>query len=264
MLLTNIIIFLFGTSVGSFLNVIVTRLHTGEPIVNSRSHCYYCKKKLEWYELVPLLSFLIQKRKCRQCRKKIPWQYFLVEIATGVALLLGWIALNNQLATSWLWYGSLLVWLYFISILIIIFLYDLKYFLILDIVTYPAAAIILLWDILLFLFDGQSLLNYLLSALLPSVFFLSLIIISRGRWMGMGDVKLVFLLGLFLGFPKILVALFLAFVLGSIIGLGLIIFKRYNLKSPVPFGTFLAFGSLVALLYGDIIISWYLGLIGLG
>lgn len=266
MLLTNIFIFLFGASLGSFLNVVVGRLHSGESIVHGRSHCPYCKKTLRWYELIPLLSFIVQLKKCRRCGKKISWQYFLMEIAVGLILLLGWFALNNSglIIKNWLWYGSAIMWLYFTAVLVIVFLYDLKYFLIPDIVIFPAMIIMFFWNIILFAFGDQVLWNNLLSAILPAMFFLALIIISRGRWMGMGDVKLVFLLGLFLGFPKIIISLFLAFTLGSIVGLGLILFKKYSLKSPIPFGTFLAFGSLVALFYGNMIIDWYLQITGLG
>jgi len=216
---------------------------------------------LEWYELLPIASFVIQKGKCRACGKKISWQYISMEIVTGIALLLAWAALLGQNNANWVWYGSGLMWLYFIGVLIVVFLYDLKYFLIPDIVIYPAILITLLWDMAL-LFDKQPFWNYLVSAIVPTLFFLSLIIISRGRWMGMGDVKLVFLLGLFLGFPKILLALFLAFTLGSFVGLGLILFKKYTLKTPIPFGTFLTFASFIALLYGDVIIQWYLEAVG--
>lgn len=257
-MLTNIFVFIFGASLGSFLNVVVGRLHSGEPIVNSRSRCPHCRKILGWRELLPLVSFLIQNRKCRKCRKKISWQYWLMEAGTGVVLVLGWLALRDLKVVDWVWYGTMIMWLYFIAVLIIVFMYDLKYFLIPDIIIFPAAVVTLVWNLILFFFHGQQVLGYLASAVLPAAFFLSLIIFSRGRWMGMGDVKLVFLLGLFLGIPKTLLMLFLAFTLGSLVGLGLILFRRYNLRSPIPFGTFLNFASLITLLYGDTIINWYL------
>lgn len=260
-IIINIFIFFFGASLGSFLNVVVGRLHSGEPIIHGHSHCMRCKKTLAWYELLPIVSFIIQKGKCRTCGKKISWQYILVEITTGFAVVLAWAVLLDQENQNWTWYGSGFMWLYFIGVLIVVFLYDLKYFLIPDIVIYPTIAVTLLWDTAL-LFDKQPFWNYLMSAIIPASFFLSLIIVSRGRWMGMGDVKLAFLLGLFLGFPKILLALFLAFTLGSFVGLGLIIFKKYTLKTPIPFGTFLTFASFITLLYGDFIIQWYLEVIG--
>lgn len=255
---TNIIIFIFGTCLGSFLNVVIYRLHSKEPIVNARSHCPYCKKNLRWFELIPLLSFIVQKGKCRNCDKKFSWQYIIMELITGLLLVSGWTMLNKLNLGDWQLFAYGAMWLYFISILIIIFVYDLKHYIIPDIVVYPSAIVIFLWNLFLFFFSDINLINYLLSAVVPATVFLSLIIASRGRWMGMGDVKFVFVLGLFLGFPKVLIMLFLAFTLGSIVGLILILFKGYNFKSALPFGTFLAFASIVALFYGDTIVDWYL------
>lgn len=256
------LIFVLGVCLGSFLNVVIYRLHSGEPIINSRSHCVNCKKTLKWYELIPVVSFIIQKGRCRSCKKKISWQYILVESAAGLVLVLGWLEISDLNIKDGWQYGYGLLWLLFIAVSIAVFVYDLKYFLIPDALIYPAVIVTFLWDLILVVYKRELPHYYLASAIVPAAIFLSLIFVSRGRWMGMGDVKLVFLLGLFLGFPKIILALFLAFILGSIVGLGLILFKNYGLRSPIPFGTFLTFSAIAALFYGDRIINWYLHMIG--
>jgi leader peptidase (prepilin peptidase)/N-methyltransferase len=106
----------------------------------------------------------------------------------------------------------------------------------------------------------ELLLNPLISALLASSFFLTIVLVSKGKWMGLGDVKLAFFMGLFLGWPNILVALFLAFFFGAIIGIGLIAFSKKTLKSEVPFGPFLIIGTFVVLFFGENLINWYLNL----
>lgn len=261
-MLVAFLIFILGVCLGSFLNVVIYRLHNNEPIINSRSHCMSCKKTLMGYELIPIASFIIQKGKCRNCKKRISWQYILVELATGLILVLGWLAIANLNIKGWWHHGYGAMWLLFIAVSIVVFVYDLKYFLIPDIVIYPMAIVVFLWDLSLITYKRELPHYYLASAIIPAAIFLSLILASRGRWMGMGDVKLVFLLGLFLGFPKIILALFLAFTSGSIVGLILILFKHYSFKSPIPFGIFLTSSALVALFYGHQIIEWYLRTIG--
>ncbi|TSC54172.1 MAG: leader peptidase (prepilin peptidase) / N-methyltransferase, partial [Parcubacteria group bacterium LiPW_30] len=139
--------------------------------------------------------------------------------------------------------------------LIIIFVYDLKHYIIPDKVLFPAIGIVFL-EQLIFSFRFLDF-NPLWAGLGAGAFFLFFFLVSGGRWMGFGDVKLAFFMGLFLGFPNIVVALFLAFFLGAIIGVGLIIFGSKNLKSEVPFGPFLITGTFIALFWGQEIIQWY-------
>jgi len=141
--------------------------------------------------------------------------------------------------------------------LIIIFVYDLKYYLIPDKIIYPAIAVTFLYQ-LFRISDFKLLVNPLLSALPASLFFLTIVLVSRGKWMGVGDIKLAFFIGLFLGWPNILVALFLAFFIGAIIGVGLIVTGKKTLKSEVPFGPFLVAGTFMAMFWGQNIINWYL------
>jgi len=248
-------IFLFGLAVGSFLNSIIYRLQTGENFLFTRSHCPYCKHILNWQDLIPLFSFLILKEKCRYCQQKISWQYPLVEIATAILFLVGF---NPQ--------NFLFSIFYFLiaSLLIIIFVYDLKHYIIPDKVIYPAIFIVGIWylvsGIFFHFYTKYYILNTLYSAFGAAIFFLVIVLISSGKWMGSGDVKLALFMGLFLGFPNILVALFSAFLLGAIIGLGLIIAGKKTLKSEVPFGPFLVSGTFIALFWCNQIINWYLTL----
>lgn len=236
--------FILGLCIGSFLNVVICRLKTNKSILFNRSYCPKCRAVLKWYDLIPVLSFLIQKKKCRYCHKEISWQYLLVELATGLLFVLTF-SFGFSLFNS-------IYYFIIISFLIIIFVYDLKHYIIPDRIIFPAIVITLIY-FLFFSFDLLA--NYILAAFLAGGFFLSLVLVSRGKWMGLGDVKLAFLMGLIFGWPNILLALFLSFFSGSIIGLGLIIVGRKGLKSQIPFGPFLAGSTIIALFYGDWIIK---------
>ena len=247
-------IFVFGLIFGSFLNCVIYRLHSGESFLKGRSYCPNCQHILSWPDLIPVFSFLILKGKCRYCHKPISLQYPLVELATGtVFLLIFW---NLEFG---IW--DLLFRLLISCFLIIIFVYDLKHYIIPDQVIYPAIVIAFLYNIYQFTIDNQQLtINNFLSAFGAAAFFLTLVLISHEKWLGWGDVKLAFLMGLFLGWPKILLALFLAFFIGAIIGIELIILGKKTLKSEIPFGPFLVSGTFLALFFGQKILDWYLNL----
>ncbi|KKS91525.1 MAG: Type 4 prepilin-like protein leader peptide-processing enzyme [Parcubacteria group bacterium GW2011_GWF2_43_11] len=240
------IVLLFGLTAGSFLNCVVYRLENNQSFLTGRSFCPKCKHVLAWYDLMPVLSFLLLGGKCRHCQKKISFQYPLVEIAVALLFLA-------------IFYYRLPVFSYFLSLfLIVIFIYDLKHYLILDKVIYPAIGLTLIYDLLRFdLFTNW---NLLISAIGASGFFLLIVLASRGKWMGVGDIKLAFLMGLILGWPNILVALFFAFLSGATIGVGLVLARRKSFKSEVPFGPFLVAGTIVAMFYGQALINWYLNL----
>lgn len=278
-----LIIFVFGLVVGSFLNCVIYRLEKKKSFLKGRSFCPHCCHFLSWKDLIPVLSFLILRGRCRYCGKKISVQYPLVEISTGLLFLL--IALSNSQFSFFLISDKLLIsnchflvnlfyLLIICSFLVIIFVYDLKHFIIPDKIVYPAVIIVLIYRLLgvlsfnhwnlfewrLKIENWNFLLHPLLAAAGASAFFLGIVLFSRGRWMGMGDVKMAFLMGLLLGFPSILAALFFAFFVGAIIGIGLILAKKRTLKSEVPFGPFLTVGTFIALLWGQKIVNWYLSL----
>lgn len=254
-------LFIFGLIIGSFLNAVIYRLKSGDSFVMERSLCPRCRKTLGFWDLIPLLSFIFLKAKCRYCKKPISWQYPLVELFTGIIFIIGYFNLAGKALdfSSWIVVLRLISFYIFSGFLIIIFVYDLKHYLILDKVTLPASAIAFLLNVLL----GYSLVNLLLAAGLIFGFFLFQFLISKGQWIGGGDLRLGFLMGAMLGWPKAVLALFLAYISGAIIGCLLIIFKKKKFNSQLPFGTFLTAATLVALLFGEEILNWYLNGAGL-
>jgi len=253
MLVFYFLFFLLGLAVGSFLNVVISRLKTRESILKIRSHCPFCQKKLNWYELIPILSFVIQRGKCRKCGKRISWQYPLIELVTGLAFLL---ILNFQFPISNFQILISTCCLLLVScFLIILFVYDLKHYLVPDKIIYPAIVLMFGFRIL------NQFLNYLIASIIAGGFFLAIILISRGKWMGAGDIKIGILMGLVLGTEKTLAALFLAFLVGAFISFVLLILRKKTLKSEIPFAPFLTGATFITLLWGDILIKWYLDLI---
>ncbi len=250
-----ILIFIFGLCIGSFLNCFIWRLHEKKK-VTGRSMCTKCKQQIAWFDNIPVISFLNLRGKCRNCKKSISWQYPAVELVTAILFTLSFF-LNYQIQLD----NIILIFrdFFLISVMIIIFIYDLRWYLILDIVSLPACAVILILNLVL----GYEWQNLLLSGIIGGGFFLIQFVISKGKWIGGGDIRLGLLMGLSLGWPNILVALFIAYILGSVIGVGLIIAKKKQLSSQVPFGVFLSIATIITLFWGREIIDWYLGIIGL-
>jgi len=264
-----ITIFLTGLATGSFLNSVIYRLKAGDSFLLERSYCPHCKHALTWQDLIPLLSFLILRGRCRYCKNLISLQYPLVELVTGILFVSVFFHLFKTFQLDNTVMAMLLSFYYLVAIcfLIIIFVYDLKHFIIPDRIIYPAILVSGIWylvsGIFFNLYTKYEILNVIYAAFGAAAFFLAIVLISRGKWMGLGDPKLAFFMGLFLGFPNILVALFLAFLIGAIIGIGLIVFRKKALKSEVPFGPFLVTGTLIAFFWGETIINWYLNLINI-
>ena len=260
-----IFVFLLGLCIGSFLNCVIYRMEE-QKTLNGRSFCPNCKHTLAWYDLFPVFSFLFLGGKCRYCKKSISFQYPAVELATGLLFLLiynlKFEILNQFEIFKFLNILNLIFLFYIASSLVVIFIYDLKHYLIPDIVLLPAIFITFIFRVIEALNSNFKfqISNYLLAVAIAAGFFLLIWLVSGGRWMGFGDVKLAVLMGLLLSWPDILLALFLAFFSGAAIGLALMIWKKKNLKSEVPFGPFLIFGTFIALFWGPQIIQWYLNL----
>ncbi len=253
-----ILVFVIGVSIGSFINCLIYRLEKNKSFVKGRSICPKCKHNLSWLDLIPLFSFIALRGKCRYCQKKISYQYPIAEILTGIifVLIFKHLIFGIQLSFN-IWILQLLYLWAIASALLIVFIFDLRTYLIPDKVVYPAIFLVLIYQLIN---NYSSLSSILLSGLGAAGFFFIIWAISRGKWMGFGDVQLAFLMGIFLGWPNILVALFSSFFLGSIIGVGLIIAGRKKMKSQVPFGPFLVLGTFIALFFGQQIINWYLSL----
>jgi len=285
------LIFFLGICLGSFLNCLIYRLKEGVSFLKGRSYCPHCRHYLGPKDLIPILSFFFLRGKCRYCQKKISCQYPIVELVTGFLFVFSSFFVFSDPETfpcSLLYcYLAILFYWFFISILIVIFIYDLKYYIIPDKVIYPAIVLAFLWrglEVLKFtdwnlfrvlgpvpenLFWCETGLEFgiwrpflisVLTAFLASTFFLVIVLISKGKWMGLGDVKMAFFMGLLLDLPNVLIALFIAFFFGALIGIGLIIFKKKSLKSEIPFGPFLASGTLISLFWGREILNLYLSL----
>ncbi|MCD4761339.1 prepilin peptidase [bacterium] len=256
-------IFVFGLTIGSFLNCLIYRLHQKKSLLG-RSFCPKCKHKIVWYHNIPVFSFLYLRGRCGYCGKSISWQYPIVELVTGVLFVLSFLVnfefriSNFELVfTDFKFIIQLFRDWFIISIMIVIFIYDLKWFLILDIITLPAALFVFVLNLLL----GSSWQNLVISGIIGGSFFLLQFIVSRGKWIGGGDVRLGLLMGFALGWPMVLTAIFLAYFLGSIIGIFLIVFKKKKWGSKIPLGTFLSLATVVVLFFGEKILTFYLELI---
>jgi leader peptidase (prepilin peptidase) / N-methyltransferase len=250
-----ILVFLFGLIVGSFLNAVIYRLWSGETILFDRSHCPHCKHELSALDLIPLFSFMALGGRCRYCSKKISWQYPLIELATAVSFIL--LAQNFQ---SSIFNLQFLAQIIFICFLIVIGVFDFKHYLILDKVVYPAFILAIIFNLLL----GQDyLVSGVFGAILVSGFFEIQYLLSQGRWIGFGDVKLGLFLGMLLGLKSSLLMLMIAYFVGAFVGVALVMMDRKKFSSKLPFGVFLSISAIIMLLYGDRVISWYFSLIGL-
>jgi prepilin signal peptidase PulO-like enzyme (type II secretory pathway) len=272
----NFVVFLFGLIIGSFLNCVIYRLSLPNFSLKNlgglknRSYCPHCKHLLSWQDLIPVFSFIFLKGKCRYCQKPISLQYPIVEISAGLMFLLifnqfsigeeDFVLFFNFASTNGSSVFNFLNLIYYwtiASFLIVIFVYDLKYYIIPDQVIYPAILVSGIWYLVSGIFFNLYTLDTIYSAIGAAVFFLAIVLISRGKWMGVGDIKLAFFMGLVLSWPNILLALFLAFFIGATVGIGLIISNKKTLKSEIPFGPFLVTGTFLALFWGNELISWY-------
>ena len=252
-----ILIFFLGLAVGSFVNCLVYRLNKEDNLrglLKGRSYCPKCKKQLLWYDNLPLASFIILRGKCRWCHSPIGWNYPLVELATGLlSLIIYRFAITNQISNFQFPISNLIYNLLIAYALVAIFISDLQYRTIPDQITYPAILISLIF--LIFQYPS-ILISNLLSGLGAAGFFFLLVLLTRFRGMGLGDVKLAGLMGIFLGFPKIVVALYLAFLTGATVGVILILLGKKKFKSQISFGPFLVLATFIAWFWGEKI--WHL------
>lgn len=263
-------IFIIGTVVGSFLNCLIWRSYCGESVAVGRSYCPQCRHGLAWYDLVPIVSFLLLKSRCRYCGKPILWQYPAVELAMGIVFIAAaWIFTPQVFLGlfSLLVLAKLLAYWLFFSSLAVVFVTDLRWYYIPDGATavgIVAAAIFTFlnagggfpWRF----FDRDLVIGALLSAVFAAAFFLAIFLVSRGKWLGFGDVKYAVLMGFSLGFPGIMVGMFFANFFGAILGLALVARGKKKMSSQVPFGPFLVAGTLVAIFFTNPIFNWYLSL----
>lgn len=261
-----VFILIFGLIIGSFLNCIIFRLEKEESFLEGKSKCIHCGHELGWKDLFPIFSFLSLAGKCRYCGRPISIQYPLVEIFTGIIFVL----ITWNLGFNWLlgfgqWDLLNIVYFWIIcSFFIIIFVYDLRHYLIPDSVVYSGIGLTFLYNLFKIWNAGhgylEDLQNTIFAISVGAGIFLLIFLISRGKWIGFGDIKLGLFMGLFLGWPNITIALFLGILFGAIIGVVLILSGKKNISSEIPFGPFLITGMFISFFWGNQIINWYINL----
>jgi prepilin signal peptidase PulO-like enzyme (type II secretory pathway) len=239
-ILIAVSIFVFGLIIGSFLNVVILRLDTGLGF-GGRSQCFSCGKELSWRELVPVFSFLYQKGKCKKCKSKISWQYPAVEFSTAATFLLFYLKMGFEEGVL-----AFVLSLFLAAVLVVISVFDIRHQ---QIPNVPLAMFYLSALVLTIVSDYSIFIRVIQGLMLASPLLL-LWGASRGRWLGFGDVLLMFGVGLWLGLSVGVGALLMSFWIGALLALVLMFFsKKYSLKTAIPFGPFIVLGSFVAFLY---------------
>lgn len=264
-IVTAILVFIFGTLIGSFLNVVIWRLPREEKISRGLSRCPSCGHELGPLDLIPVISYLFSRGRCRYCAAKISPRYPIIEIITAILFTASFVLLKPESMTEWLAFVQLL---FVIGVLIAVFVIDLEHYLILDKIVLPATLLILAanlgWDFYAgSSFQSSVVLSSIIGAIAGYVPFYLLWKFSRGTWMGLGDAKFGLFLGAVFGFPQIGICYLLAFFIGTAFALPLLLTGKSKLSSRLPFGTFLAIAAVIMLWFGSDLTSWYLGILGL-
>ncbi|MEK7537237.1 MAG: prepilin peptidase [Patescibacteria group bacterium] len=257
----SFLIFIFGLAIGSFLNVLIFRLPENKTILGF-SKCPGCRKRISWYDNIPVLSFLFLKGRCRRCKSKISWQYPLVELLTGVLFLVYFLTRFRGDGS----FSSLIYGLFIISLLIVIGVIDFKHFIIFNklvLTGFIAAVLILLFFPFYSIAGGDVMMIEPFCSIVScfpensfyGLFFfagilLFIFLISKGRWLGFGDVSVGALLGFTFGLKNSINVFYLTFFIGFIIAIILLVFKKAGLKSKVPLGSLMALASILFLLSG--------------
>jgi leader peptidase (prepilin peptidase)/N-methyltransferase len=243
-------LFVLGLAVGSFLNVCIYRLPRRESLNWPASHCTRCSRPLSWYENIPLASWIVLRGRCRTCHASIGITYPVVELITGLLFAGGYLIYG--------WTPLLAVRLLFACAMIVLFVIDLNHRILPNVITVPGIVAGLAFSAVL----PPGWLASLIGALAGGgALFLIAEVYYRVRGvegLGMGDVKMLAMIGAFLGWQLTLVTLMLASLSGSVIGVGLMALDRRGMQAALPFGTFLAVGALVAAVYGDTLLAWYI------
>lgn len=262
----TLVLFALGCVVGSFLNVVVYRTVEQQSWVTGRSKCESCGHQIRWFDNIPLVSYLLLGGKCRDCKTPISMTHPVIELLTG------------SLFVWWYWFGAFffqlshspfqtiqpLFWLLVGILLLMIVVSDFMYFIIPDTIVAILFVLTILYRITLVWFGVMQVSDLLWSLVAMTVAFLffgSLWLITKGKGFGMGDVKLVVPLALLLGWQKIFVGLFLAFLFGAIFGVVLIVLGKKRFGEVIPFGPFIVLGSITALIFGQNLLQWYIALL---
>lgn len=253
----GVLIFILGSIIGSFLNVCIYRIPKEESIAYPPSHCMNCENELKWYDLVPIVSYIFLKGRCRYCREKVSIRYPIIELTTGLLFL----ALYINYGLSF----YLVKYAVFVCLIIVIGMIDYDttdvYF---SITVFGSILGVIFIAVEFYLYKigiimEFNFLTYVYGAILAGGIIGIIILLTHG--MGLGDIEICFVCGLFLGFKLSVLMMFLSFIIGGILGVLLIALKIKNRKDYIPFGPFVTIAALIAILYGEKIINLYLGTI---
>lgn len=241
--MNNALVLVIGLIFGSFLSMLIPRIYKKENgIFFGRSHCPFCKKILHPRDLIPIASYLINRAKCRFCKKKISAIYPIIEFTTGIIFLLIYVKFP---------YPQSLIYFPLSLALIFTFFYDLKYLEISDIILLPS----ILFALIL---GPEDIKSKLIGIAIGTGFFLIQILISKGKWVGAGDIRIGALIGAILGWQMTLIALILSYITGSIISIGLLMTKKKKIDQQIALGPFLVTGTFLTIFLGEKILNWYL------
>jgi leader peptidase (prepilin peptidase) / N-methyltransferase len=237
---------LIGLCVGSFLNVVADRIPAGGSIVSPPSHCPGCGRQISPSDLIPVLSYLVLRGRCRQCGASIPKRVPIIEAVTGGLFLF-----------SYIYYGltaSALVHIFYFCLFLTLMVIDLEYTIIPNKIVYPTAVAALVISTFT---PGIGILNALIGGGAGFVVFLVIALVSRGG-MGLGDVKMATLIGFAVGFPMVFVSLLMAVMLGGIVAILLLVARLKKAKEGIPFAPYLSLATMITLVWGVNILDWYL------
>lgn len=261
-LLIALLLFLLGLAVGSFLNVLISRTVEGESWVEGRSRCDHCGQQLVWYDNIPLVSFLWLRGQSRCCQQPIPLSYPLVELMTGL-LFVWWYGVGFvffQLTQAPFSVLQPLFWLLVGVLLVVILVADFLYMLIPDVAVGSLFTLTLVYRLYLVV-SGVMQVRDLWLTILGMAVAVTLLgglwLVTKGKGMGLGDVKYALPMSWLLGWPEILVGLFLAFVSGGLVASLLLLVGKKKIRQKIAFGPFLVLGTVLSLVWGELIFSWY-------
>ncbi len=286
-------LFLLGLAFGSFLNVVTLRYSPEEGFYHKkhysgRSRCLYCQRNLSWYEMIPLFSYLFLKGKCHSCQSKLTVQYPLVELVSGlifvfVPIILRGLFLSLSPNVLVLIATSSIIWITAFMFMLAMLVIDWRHYVIPNSVSLTLFIVALIWIVVgqyngafssiygssflkqfaaIFPQFSFQILNHLTGALLGLLFFLAIFVFSKGRAMGMGDVKLMGVLGLLFGWPDILVVMLLSFIIGALTSVFLMLRGKKKITDKIPFGPFIVISAAIVFFFGAGLMSAYFGIIG--
>lgn len=248
-----VLFFIVGSAFGSFLNVFVDKIIVGRSLFG-RSCCDHCKRILAPWDLVPIFSYLVLGGRCRYCKRPISLKYPIVEATSGFMFAA---IFYFEVASGSLGIASLVYLLAISAVFIVVAVVDFRYYLIPTTLVFGASLMSLFYNFITF--DSQIFVRYVAAAFAASIFFGAIVLFTRGRGMGSGDIVLGFLIGMVLGIERTVLAIFMAFLIGALVSLFLIFIGRKKFRQTIAFGPFLVAGFYISLFWYNQIVSWYLG-----